>query len=244
MNKQNLFILFLFACTLCSCSISIKVCNNHFEKYEAKYFIQDNPKEEAINNPDYYEDTVRHICSIYIRYPSICGLKNKTIEDSINRMLKELFFEWAYCCLDNCEWISQYVDMYVGFKTNYVTNNMVSITLHMSTTCGAGGGNVMLTYNIDLKNGKRLENDDILKPIFRQEYEQEMLKLWNTLKQDKYYKNGLSDDCFYSCFLYGFEIAFTKDTVIFVFNRSGMCGPYTIVKKKKEVKNIIKSKYL
>jgi hypothetical protein len=222
------------------------VCNNEFKKYKTKYYIQDYQGQDTIDRQNDYEieDTIKQICMIDIQYPSICGLKNKIIEDSINRMLKESFLEWAFCCIDEIEWLKQQSDMYVRFKTNYVSNNLISITLNMSTNCGVGGGNVISTYNIDVKNGKLLENNDILKPIPKKEYEQEMLKLWSMLKQNKYYENRLSDDCLYSCFYYGFEIAFTKGTVIFEFNRSGPCGPYTIEKKKKEVKNIIKSKYL
>ena len=117
----------------------------------------------------------------------------------------------------------------------------------MGTNCGAGGGSVIQVFNVDLKKGKLLEKEDIFKPMSQQKFEEEMLKIWNLCKQqDKYNKEWIDVNCDLYEFMYGsnFDITFTKETVIFTFRIHRLCNPCSIAIKKKEVRNIIKSKYL
>ncbi|MDL2296465.1 hypothetical protein LJC68_05750 [Bacteroidales bacterium OttesenSCG-928-B11] len=171
-------------------------------------------------------------------------MKNRIIEDSINRVLKKSFLENSYCCNDDL-FFAALSEIDVRYKINYLTPDFISITSQMLTNCGAGGGNVIKIYNIDLENGKLLKNDDIFKAMSQQEYEEEMLKIWEMNKQDKYNKDRFFEDC-YGEYNFSYrddlEIAFTKETVIFIFAKNGSCGPLSIEIRKNDVKNIINSK--
>ena len=234
MKQQFLYIILTFSfLMICSCCSSIYVCSNHFEKEETLFYnqIYHNAKE----------DTVTRVCNINIYYPSICGLQNKIIEDSINQMLKNLFLADSDCCVQYDHLDNEQSMIDVKFEVRSVSNKLVSITSQMLTNCGAGGGNVIRTFNIDLKNGKLLERNDIFKQISQQKLEEEILKIWLSNKQED---GNQFKFCDTYDFLSNFEVAFTENDVVFIFNKSGLCGPFVVERKKVKLKNIMNSKYL
>lgn len=146
-------------------SISLLISSN-INVYASNDISYKNIKQISIKNMD-----SKIKSEIDIIYPQINNLNNKSIESQINNDIKKIIDSSKNTFLKNIDKTQSNSDLGVNngltinYKIHYMDKNKVSILSDMSTYFlgAAHPNNELISFNYDLKTGKKIELKDLFK---------------------------------------------------------------------------------
>lgn len=225
----------LCICFFFSCSHKpfIYKNENSFVRFN-KYLFEDKSKE--VNNS----------CFININYPQIYNLKNLEKQSEINEHLKKEFLRDKNNYCD--ESLQEEIITRVEIKyTYYLSDNLLSILSSETFSSDIAAGQVVKSFNIDLKTGKFLR----LKDLFIVEYKEEITqividKVFSVYDKDKNaeslykYYSSIKEDVFNR-----FQVQVLRDSIVFRFRGDSEVEPiYYAEIPIKRIKDFINKKYI
>ena len=132
-------------------------------------------KENAISIKAIIEASETDIIKTTLQYPQIDGLIDKTVQDSINSLFKELAMDAKNEGLKNADEMEKVIasgytgspnkcETYFDYRLKYNQNGLLSVVfLNYQYTGGAHGLTVQSSHTLDLKTGAEYKLGDLVK---------------------------------------------------------------------------------